>query len=72
VSFVLNEAGQGGKMMKSKPAAEGPNDGHEQVKATVAQIEEQGEYTLAGLLEALAKRRTAEASPVKRPTKQGS
>lgn len=71
MSLVLNEARQGGRKVNVKPAAKTSIDSNKHLQVTVAQMEEQGEYTLAELLQTLAKRRTA-ASPVKRQRKQGS
>jgi len=66
---VLNEAGEGGRKINLKPNAERPIDSNEYIQAAVAQMEGQGEYSLAGLLRSVAERRKAVAVSTKKSRK---
>lgn len=72
VSLVLIEAGQGGRKVNIKPAAEKPADNNEQIHAAATQVEGHGEFALAGLLRAVAERRKAATPPGRRPRKRDS
>lgn len=62
---MLNEAGQGGRRVNIKPAAKTPTDSNEHMQDTVAQMEGQGEYTMAGLLRVVAEGRATTLSAKK-------
>lgn len=59
VSLVLIEAKGRRDNRNIKPSAKASPDNNEQMQTTVAQIEGQGEYTMAEFLRMIAKRRKA-------------
>jgi transposase-like protein len=60
-SLVLNEVGLGGKPVRGKPLAkvQARSDENDEVEATIAQLQRQGDYTLAGNLRVMLERRAA-------------
>lgn len=69
VSLVLIEASGRHRSVNIKSGPKTPSDVNEQMQTTVAQIEEQGEYTMAEFLRVIAERRKA-ALASKRSKKQ--
>jgi predicted transcriptional regulator len=61
VSLVLNEAGLGGKLVNRTPNArvQAGRDCYGGVEATIAQLQQEGDYTLADNLRLILKRRAA-------------
>ncbi|HVG19700.1 MAG TPA: hypothetical protein VNI02_11670 [Blastocatellia bacterium] len=59
VSLVLNEVGLGGKPVRDTPfiKIQDRSDDNEQVRATIAQLQTQGNYTLADSLRVMLERR---------------
>ena len=61
VSFVLNKVGLGGELESGTPSVkiQARNDDNDEVQAAIAQLESQGDYTLADNLRVMLERRAA-------------